>query len=126
MFLCFLPHPICIYRLLTLKASLTEDALPKHMIYIDGSIAQSVPEHPKRENIFSVSSSYGDAYLFQVWRIRDFYSFELNNLSYHFIIIMGQYSIFLLLFQRSMQNNFGKSFLNNFFFSCHTYPSCNV
>ena len=36
------------------------------MIYIDGSIAQSVPEHPKRENIFSVSSAYGDAYLFQV------------------------------------------------------------
>ena len=37
------------------------------MIYIDGSIAQSVPEHPKRENIFSVSSAYGDAYLFQVY-----------------------------------------------------------
>jgi len=40
--------------------------MPRHMIYIDGSIAQSVPEHPRRDNIFSISSAYGDAYLFQV------------------------------------------------------------
>jgi len=40
--------------------------MPRHIIYIDGSIAQSVPEHPRRDNIFSISSAYGDAYLFQV------------------------------------------------------------
>ena len=32
---------------------------------IEGGIAQAVPEHPKRENIFSLSSAFGDAYLFQ-------------------------------------------------------------
>ena len=33
---------------------------------IEGAIAQAVPEHPKRDNIFSVSTAFGDAYLFEV------------------------------------------------------------
>ena len=33
---------------------------------IEGGIAQAVPEHPKRENIFCLSTALGDAYLFQV------------------------------------------------------------
>ena len=33
---------------------------------IEGGIAQAVPEHPKRDNIFSLSTAFGDAYLFQV------------------------------------------------------------
>lgn len=33
---------------------------------IEGGIAQSVPEHPKREHIFALSTAFGDAYLFQV------------------------------------------------------------
>ena len=33
---------------------------------IEGSIAQAVPEHPKRELIFALSTAFGDAYLFQV------------------------------------------------------------
>ena len=36
------------------------------MVAIDGCVAQSLPEHPKREHIFSMSSAYGEAYLFQV------------------------------------------------------------
>lgn len=33
---------------------------------IEGGISQAVPEHPKRDNIFSLSTAFGDAYLFQV------------------------------------------------------------
>ena len=37
-----------------------------YIAVIEGGIAQAVPEHPKRENIFSLSTAFGDAYLFQV------------------------------------------------------------
>ena len=33
---------------------------------VESGIAQALPEHPKRENIFAVSTTFGDAYLFQV------------------------------------------------------------
>ena len=33
---------------------------------IEGGIAQAVPEHPKREFIFALSTAFGDGYLFQV------------------------------------------------------------
>lgn len=29
-------------------------------------MVQAVPEHPKKENVFCLSNSYGDVYLFQV------------------------------------------------------------
>lgn len=48
------------------EAALADDARPKHMVAVEGCVAQSLPEHPKREYIFSMSSVYGDAYLFQV------------------------------------------------------------
>ncbi|XP_043212986.1 protein still life, isoform SIF type 1-like isoform X1 [Amphibalanus amphitrite] len=38
---------------------------PKHLIIVDGAIMQSIPEHPKREHIFCLSTAFGDAYLFQ-------------------------------------------------------------
>ncbi|XP_037081042.1 protein still life, isoforms C/SIF type 2-like [Pollicipes pollicipes] len=38
---------------------------PKHLIIVDGAIMQSIPEHPKREYIFCLSTAFGDAYLFQ-------------------------------------------------------------
>lgn len=37
----------------------------RHMIVIDGAIAQPIPEHPKRDNVFCLSTTFGDAYLFQ-------------------------------------------------------------
>ncbi|XP_052808753.1 protein still life, isoform SIF type 1-like isoform X2 [Mya arenaria] len=42
-----------------------DDNVPKHMLVIEGGISQAVPEHPKREHIFSLSTAFGDAYLFQ-------------------------------------------------------------
>lgn len=38
---------------------------PRHLIILDGSIAQPVPEHPKRDHVFCLSTTFGDAYLFQ-------------------------------------------------------------
>ncbi|XP_052239037.1 protein still life, isoform SIF type 1-like isoform X5 [Dreissena polymorpha] len=42
-----------------------DDNVPRHMLVIEGGISQGVPEHPKRDFIFSLSTSFGDAYLFQ-------------------------------------------------------------
>lgn len=41
------------------------DSAPKHLIIVDGSIMQPIPEHPKRDYIFCLSTAFGDAYLFQ-------------------------------------------------------------
>ena len=42
------------------------EAAPKHLIIVDGAIMQPIPEHPKRDFIFCLSTAFGDAYLFQV------------------------------------------------------------
>lgn len=38
---------------------------PRHLIMIEGAIAQPIPEHPKRDFVFCLSTIFGDAYLFQ-------------------------------------------------------------
>jgi hypothetical protein len=43
------------------------EATPRHLIIVDGSIMQAIPEHPKRDFIFCLSTAFGDAYLFQVF-----------------------------------------------------------
>lgn len=43
----------------------TVEAAPKHLIIVDGAIMQPIPEHPKRDYIFCLSTAFGDAYLFQ-------------------------------------------------------------
>ncbi|XP_055889576.1 protein still life, isoform SIF type 1-like isoform X3 [Biomphalaria glabrata] len=47
------------------ESAVTENIIPRHILVIEGGIAQAVPEHPKRDYIFSLSSACGDAYLFQ-------------------------------------------------------------
>jgi hypothetical protein len=49
------------------------EATPKHLIIVDGAIMQAIPEHPKRDFIFCLSTAFGDAYLFQVCRVRRFF-----------------------------------------------------
>ncbi|XP_035685679.1 protein still life, isoform SIF type 1-like [Branchiostoma floridae] len=44
-----------------------ENSEPTQTLFVEGSIAQAVPEHPKRENIFCLSNGFGDAYLFQAY-----------------------------------------------------------
>lgn len=39
---------------------------PRYALLAEDSIVQAVPEHPKKENVFCLSNSFGDVYLFQV------------------------------------------------------------
>ncbi|XP_015789584.1 protein still life, isoform SIF type 1-like isoform X2 [Tetranychus urticae] len=41
------------------------ESKPRHLIIIDGAIMQPIPEHPKRDFVFCLSTAFGDAYLFQ-------------------------------------------------------------
>ncbi|XP_048210296.1 rho guanine nucleotide exchange factor TIAM2 isoform X2 [Perognathus longimembris pacificus] len=38
---------------------------PRSALFVEDSIVQSVPEHPKKEHVFCLSNSFGDVYLFQ-------------------------------------------------------------
>lgn len=53
------------------------EAAPKHLIIVDGAIMQPIPEHPKRDYIFCLSTAFGDAYLFQVFYYQ--YHFYFHN-----------------------------------------------
>lgn len=48
------------------KTSMEQSSLPRYALFAEDSIVQSVPEHPKKENVFCLSNSFGDVYLFQV------------------------------------------------------------
>lgn len=63
------------------KEGQSVEATPRHLIIVDGSIMQAIPEHPKRDFIFCLSTAFGDAYLFQVEVSRCFLFFvpELNR-----------------------------------------------
>ncbi|KAI1895843.1 hypothetical protein AGOR_G00110940 [Albula goreensis] len=47
------------------KTSTEQDTSPRYALLAEDSVVQSVPEHPKKENVFCLSNSYGDVYLFQ-------------------------------------------------------------
>nr|XP_020464224.1 T-lymphoma invasion and metastasis-inducing protein 2 isoform X2 [Monopterus albus] len=42
-----------------------QELLPRYALLAEDSVVQAVPEHPKKENVFCLSNSYGDVYLFQ-------------------------------------------------------------
>ena len=54
------------------KEGQSVEATPRHLIIVDGSIMQAIPEHPKRDFIFCLSTAFGDAYLFQVRTVLQF------------------------------------------------------
>ncbi|XP_029136241.2 rho guanine nucleotide exchange factor TIAM2 isoform X1 [Labrus bergylta] len=47
------------------KGSPEQDSSPRYALLAEDSIVQAVPEHPKKENVFCLSNTYGDVYLFQ-------------------------------------------------------------
>ncbi|EPQ11836.1 T-lymphoma invasion and metastasis-inducing protein 2 [Myotis brandtii] len=47
------------------KNSLDQTSAPRCALFAEDSIVQAVPEHPKKENVFCLSNSFGDVYLFQ-------------------------------------------------------------
>ncbi|XP_058881887.1 rho guanine nucleotide exchange factor TIAM2-like isoform X2 [Acipenser ruthenus] len=48
------------------KNSMEQDFSPRYALFAEDSIVQSVPEHPKKENVFCLSNTFGDAYFFQI------------------------------------------------------------
>ncbi|XP_071405366.1 rho guanine nucleotide exchange factor TIAM2 isoform X3 [Pithys albifrons albifrons] len=47
------------------RNSMEQSSLPRYALFAEDSIVQSVPEDPKKENVFCLSNSFGDVYLFQ-------------------------------------------------------------
>ncbi|KAM6931984.1 rho guanine nucleotide exchange factor TIAM1-like [Lycodopsis pacificus] len=47
------------------RSGIDNNSIPKHAIWVENSILQAVPEHPKKDFVFCLSNSLGDAFLFQ-------------------------------------------------------------
>ncbi|XP_074535449.1 rho guanine nucleotide exchange factor TIAM1-like [Halichoeres trimaculatus] len=47
------------------RSGIDNNSIPKHAIWVESSIVQAVPEHPKKDFVFCLSNSLGDAFLFQ-------------------------------------------------------------
>ncbi|XP_030648416.1 T-lymphoma invasion and metastasis-inducing protein 1 [Chanos chanos] len=47
------------------RSGIDHNSVPKHAVWVENSIVQAVPEHPKKEFVFCLSNSLGDAFLFQ-------------------------------------------------------------
>ncbi|XP_034721494.1 T-lymphoma invasion and metastasis-inducing protein 1 isoform X2 [Etheostoma cragini] len=47
------------------RSGIDNNSIPKHAIWVENSIVQAVPEHPKKDFVFCLSNSLGYAFLFQ-------------------------------------------------------------
>ncbi|XP_054610498.1 rho guanine nucleotide exchange factor TIAM1-like [Dunckerocampus dactyliophorus] len=47
------------------RSGIDHNSVPKHALWAENSIVQAVPEHPKKDFVFCLSNSAGDAFLFQ-------------------------------------------------------------
>ncbi|XP_061137576.1 rho guanine nucleotide exchange factor TIAM1 isoform X2 [Syngnathus typhle] len=47
------------------RSGIDNASIPKYAIWADNSIVQAVPEHPKKDFVFCLSNTLGDAFLFQ-------------------------------------------------------------
>lgn len=47
------------------RSGIDNTSIPKHAVWVENSIVQAVPEHPKKDFVFCLSNSLGDAFLFQ-------------------------------------------------------------
>ncbi|XP_077447548.1 rho guanine nucleotide exchange factor TIAM1 [Stigmatopora argus] len=47
------------------RSGIDHTSVPKHALYAENAIVQAVPEHPKKDFVFCLSNSAGDAFLFQ-------------------------------------------------------------
>ncbi|KAM4620970.1 rho guanine nucleotide exchange factor TIAM1-like [Polymixia lowei] len=47
------------------RSVIDHNSIPKHALWVENSIVQAVPEHPKKDFVFCLSNSVGDAFLFQ-------------------------------------------------------------
>jgi len=48
------------------RSGIDHNSIHKHAVWVENSIVQAVPEHPKKDFVFCLSNALGDAFLFQV------------------------------------------------------------
>lgn len=48
------------------RSGIEPGSVAKHAVWVENGIVQAVPEHPKKDFVFCLSNSLGDAFLFQV------------------------------------------------------------
>ena len=63
---CFFPGCTLFFYETDGRSGIDNNSIPKHAIWVENSIVQAVPEHPKKDFVFCLSNSLGDAFLFQV------------------------------------------------------------
>lgn len=54
------------------RSGIDHNSVHKHALWVENSIVQAVPEHPKKDFVFCLSNSVGDAFLFQVREALEF------------------------------------------------------
>ncbi|KAK7120504.1 hypothetical protein R3I94_020493 [Phoxinus phoxinus] len=47
------------------RSGIDHNSIHKHAVWVENSIVQAVPEHPKKDFVFCLSNALGDAFLFQ-------------------------------------------------------------
>ncbi|XP_062392386.1 rho guanine nucleotide exchange factor TIAM1 [Sardina pilchardus] len=47
------------------RSGIDHNSIPKHAVWVENSIVQAVPEHPKKDFVFCLSNALGDGFLFQ-------------------------------------------------------------
>lgn len=70
---CIFPGCTLLFYETYAKGSSEQDMSPRYALLAEDSIVQAVPEHPKKENVFCLSNSYGDVYLFQVMPLTELF-----------------------------------------------------
>lgn len=63
------------------RSGIDHNSIPKHAVWVENSIVQAVPEHPKKDFVFCLSNSLGDAFLFQVSLCKIFFCLPARGTS---------------------------------------------
>lgn len=69
---------------------------------LEGALAQAVPEHPKKQNIFSLSTAFGDAYLLQVLAVYYTALVDVYQIDIAYNIQLGFFDLAKLVFERDV------------------------
>lgn len=72
------------------RSGIDHNSIPKHAVWVENSIVQAVPEHPKKDFVFCLSNSLGDAFLFQVGFCKAFFCLPARRASSRFGVFLWQ------------------------------------
>lgn len=72
------------------RSGIDHNSIPKHAVWVENSIVQAVPEHPKKDFVFCLSNSLGDAFLFQVGFCKVFFCLPARRTFLALVEICGK------------------------------------